>query len=529
MNGASLLAKTLSRAGVKTVFSLSGNQIMPVYDAAIDADLRIIHTRHEGGAVYMADGFAQITGGLGVALVTAAPGFANAISALYSARMNESPVLFLSGDSPVAEDGNAPFQELDQCAMTRPVVKFSGRPETPEELGRMLTHAMNVALSGRPGPIHIALPFDVLNANVDGGTLLTVEESTPEPFTGGPQIAEALAQSQRPIILVGPQLNEGRGQGRAAALRKSCCAPVVCLESPRGLRDPALGAFAEVLRKADLVIGIGKVPDFTMGFARPPAVSADAKLIFLDPEEAAITRARTLSGDRAQLIARADTLSAADAIIAAAKPTERADWLVEVDAAAGYRTDPSTAPGVHPRALCASVQKILDAADDPILVCDGGEFGQWCQALLNAPMRLTNGLSGAIGGCLGYAMAAKVARPEATVILLMGDGTAGFYLAEFETAAREGIDILAIIGNDDVWNAEHQIQIRDYGPDRTMGCTLSPGLRYDHTAETLGCYGAHIGEESEIQSVLHAALAADKPACINVAIASLAAPKFQRG
>lgn len=528
MNGATLLAQTLSRAGVKTVFSLSGNQIMPVYDAAIDADLRIIHTRHEGGAVYMADGFAQVTGGLGVALVTAAPGFANAISALYSARMNESPVLFLSGDSPVSEDGNAPFQELDQCAMTREVVKFAGRPDTPEALGQMLRHAIGVALSGRPGPVHIALPFDVLNATVSAGAVPEITQIPPAPFTQAAEIADALAQAQRPVILVGPHLNEGRGQGRAAALREACAAPVVCLESPRGLRDPALGAFAEVLREADLIIGIGKVPDFTMGFARPPAVSADAKLIFLDPEEPAITRARNLSGDRALLIAQADTQAAADAIITAAKPASRPDWLAKTDAATGYRTDPSTAPGVHPRALCAAIQRVLDAAEEPILVCDGGEFGQWCQALLHAPMRLTNGLSGAIGGCLGYAIAAKTARPNATVVVVMGDGTVGFYLAEFETAAREGIEITAVIGNDDVWNAEHQIQIRDYGPDRTMGCTLSPGLRYDRTAETLGCFGAHIADEADIEPALKAALDSGKPACLNVAIASLAAPVFKR-
>ena len=127
MNGAAALTQTLRNAGVDTVFSLSGNQIMPVYDAAIDSELRLIHTRHEAAAVYMADGWAQVTGQLGVALVTAAPGFANAISALYTARMQEVPVLFLSGDSPVSGDGSGTFQELDQVAIASPVVKHSVR------------------------------------------------------------------------------------------------------------------------------------------------------------------------------------------------------------------------------------------------------------------------------------------------------------------------------------------------------------------------------------------------------------------
>jgi len=167
MNGAAALTQTLRNAGVETVFSLSGNQIMPVYDAAIDSGLRIVHTRHEAAAVYMADGWAQVTGELGVALVTAAPGFANAISALYTARMQEVPVLFLSGDSPVGGDGTGTFQELDQVAIASPVVKHSVRAMSTETLGKTIAEAIRIAKSGRPGPVHVALPFDVLKN--DGG------------------------------------------------------------------------------------------------------------------------------------------------------------------------------------------------------------------------------------------------------------------------------------------------------------------------------------------------------------------------
>jgi len=528
MNGARLLTRCLRAAGVETVFSLSGNQIMPVYDAAIDDGLRIIHTRHEGGAVYMADGFAQASGTLGVALVTAAPGFANALSAVYSARMNESPVLFLSGDSPVREDGNAPFQELDQCAMAAPVVKASFRPTSTAELGAMLGEAIRTALSGRQGPVHIALPADILNAGANDGDMPSDLSPRPLPFEDAQTVAAALAKAKRPMIVTGPMLNEGRGAGRAAMLREATGAPVVCLESPRGLRDPALGAFVEMLPQADLILGIGKVPDFTMGFARPPAIAETAQLIFVDPDEAALERARTLSASRLALAARADPAACADALSDAAQKVDRSDWCAAVDAAIGYRDDPSTAPGIHPRTVCARLQATLDAAPDPVLVCDGGEFGQWAQALLHAPMRLTNGLSGAIGGGIGYAIGAKLARPDATVILTMGDGTAGFTLAELDTAARADAPFLGVIGNDARWNAERHIQIRDYGEDRALGCDLDPDTRYDNAAVALGCHGAKIVDEERIVPVIEAAMASGKPAILDIAIASLAAPVFRR-
>lgn len=530
MNGAALLTRTLRNAGVETVFSLSGNQIMPVFDASIDDNLRLIHTRHEAGAVYMADSFAQVTGGLGVALITAAPGFANALSAVYSARMNESPVLFLSGDSPVGENGNAPFQELDQCAMAAPVVKYTARPQTPEELGEMLAEAIRIALSGRPGPVHIALPFDVLNATVSPDAVPSADALVPpvQELTEAGAVAAALGTAKRPVILVGPALNEGRGGGRAEALRKATGAPVICLESPRGLRDPALGAFVEVLNKADLVLGIGKVPDFTNGFMRPPAVAENLRLMFIDSETAALDRAKSLGGERVEVMAQADAAASVDALLKICEPMDRADWLGIVDDAVTYRTDPATAPGIHPRAVCKGVQDALDAADEAILICDGGEFGQWAQALVHAPMRVTNGLSGAIGGGTCYAIGAKVARPDATVIVLMGDGTAGFYLAEFDTAVREKVAFTAVIGNDSCWNAEHHIQLRDYGENRTVGCTLNPDARYDLAAAGLGCHGANVTEESGFPAALQTALASGKTACLDVRIASLAAPVFRR-
>ena len=169
---------------------------------------------------------------------------------------------------------------------------------------------------------------------------------------------------------------------------------------------------------------------------------------------------------------------------------------------------------------------MLDTVAEPILVCDGGEFGQWAQALCTAPVRIVNGLSGAIGGGLCHALAAKLARPRATVVAMMGDGTAGFHFAELDTAVREGAAFVNVIGNDFRWNAEHQIQLREYGPDRLIGCDLAPSARYDLAAAGLGCHGEHVTDPTGLDAALSRALASGRPACLNVEIDGVAAPVF---
>ena len=531
MNGAGLLVDTLVRAGVRRLFSLSGNQIMPVYDACIDAGISIVHVRHESAAVHMADAWAQITGELGVALVTAGPGFGNALSALFSARHSESPVLLLSGDSPVGADGNGAFQEMPQVEITRPIVKTACRPSRVERLGHETAAAIACARSGRPGPAHVALPFDLLNAAAGdecqvGSTEL---ERRPLPLSGPftDEIADLIARAKRPIVLTGPCMNRSRESERLSALQRLLRVPVVSMESPRGLRDPALGAFSDVLAASDLVVMLGKSIDFSVGFARPPAVNAAAGLVVVDPDHDVIERARRIAGERIAVSACADPDLAIDAIAAAAPAVADHGWSGEVAEAVADRTvHPESDVGFHPRAVCEAVQRILDSAAEPILVCDGGEFGQWSQALCTAPTRIINGLSGAIGGGLCHGLAAKLARPEATVIAMMGDGSAGFHFAELDTAVREGAAFINVIGNDFRWNAEHQIQLRDYGPDRLIGCDLAPSARYDVAAAGFGCHGEHVTQAAGLDAALGRALASGRPACVNVEIDGVAAPTF---
>ena len=531
MRGADLLVQTLAKAGIETIFTLSGNQIMPVFDACLSAGIKLIHVRHEAACVFMADAHAQLTGKPGVALVTAAPGFANALGPLYSATGAESPVILLSGDSPRDQDGTGAFQELDQVAVAEPLTKLSFRPRKAAALGDDMAQALRAAAAGRPGPVHMALPFDLLNEDV--GDVELPSEINLAPETVGPDadtlgvLTAALTGAARPVILTGPVLNPSRAGGLLEQLADAADAPVISMESPRGLNDPCLGDFAEVLGKADVIVSLGKYLDFTTGFAKPPAMGENCRFLVVDPDAIILGRARRALGPRLRYAARADSGAAVETLIAELDGGDaRTEWRAEMAAAIAQRPPApvETSDGaMHPMVLCAAVQRMLDAADDPILIVDGGEFGQWAQACISAPTRVINGPGGAIGGALCYALGAKVARPDATVVVLMGDGTVGFHFAEFETAHRYGADFTCVIGHDARWNAEVQIQMRDYGPDRVYECNLDP-TRYDQAAEGFGCHGEHVDGPADLDAALQRADDSGLPALVNVPIEGLPAP-----
>jgi acetolactate synthase-1/2/3 large subunit len=532
MLGSQLVVRALARQGVTTVFSLSGNQIMPVYDACLDAGIRIVHVRHEAAAVSMADAWAQVTGGVGVALLTAGPGLANGLAPLMSALHAESPVLLLSGDTPLAEDGLGAFQELDQAGMTRPVTKAARRVRSLDELAGAVDQAIALALAPRRGPVHLALPFDLLTADSALAALPPLPAAEPTPSADAATIdtlAALLAQARNPLVLAGPDAARAHSHAAWQARGERLATPVLRLESPRGLRDPSLGAAAECLAGADLLVLAGKPLDFTLGFGRSTVFAPQAHVVVLDPDPALVARARRLLGDRLALACVCEPGAALDAAAARGAP-ERTDWRRQVAAALAARSQANPAPiapgRIGSRALCEQVQQFLATAAEPIVVCDGGEFGQWAQAFCQAPVRIVNGVAGAIGGGLPQAIAAKIARPEATVVVLMGDGTAGFHLMELDTAVREAAPVIAVVGNDLRWNAEHQIQLRNYGADRLVGCQLAESARYHAVAQALGGFGTAVRAEADIAAALRQAQASGLPACIDVAIDGQPAPVF---
>ena len=196
-------------------------------------------------------------------------------------------------------------------------------------------------------------------------------------------------------------------------------------------------------------------------------------------------------------------------------------WLKEVRDAIAYR--PAEWDRLHTVQVLRALQPILDEHAESVFVCDGGEFGQWAQACLSAPHRVINGVAGSIGAALPFAVAARLAQPEAPVIAVMGDGTFGFHPAEIDTAVRYKLPFVAIVGNDARWNAEYQIQLRAYGSARAQGCELLP-TRYDRVVAALGGHGEHVERGAELPAALARAAQSGLPACVNVAIERLPAP-----
>ena len=486
MRGADVLARTLAAAGVRHVFALSGNHVMPVFDAALDAGLNLIHVRHEAAAVHMADAWARLTGEVGVALVTGGPGHANAVSALYTALEAESPVLLLSGHAALGELGKGAFQEMRQAELAAPVTKASWTAQSAARLGQDLARAMREAKSGRPGPAHLSLPQDVLEATA---------EIDPKPDfsfdTRRTAFPEELLKAKRPLVIAGPAMMRAADVQR---LEAASGVPVIGMESPRGVNDPSLGKLAEVLGQADAVLLLGKRPDFTLKFGKAFA-------------------------DGCRLLR-------ADAVPEAPAQGQESSWLEEVRSALAYRPPEwkDIEGSLHPVAVCRVVQKILQAPD-AVLVGDGGEFGQWAQACLHAPRRVINGPAGSIGSALPLAAAAKLAFPHAPVVAMMGDGTFGFHMSEIDTAVRHGLSYIAVIGNDACWNAEYQIQLRAYGKDRARGLDLLP-TRYGAAAAALGAYGEDVLAFSDLEAALGKAIGEKRPSCINVMIERLPAPRY---
>jgi acetolactate synthase-1/2/3 large subunit len=508
LRGADIVAQTLKRLGCRRVFTLSGNHIMSIFDAALDAELDLVHVRHEAAAVHMADGWGRLTETPGVALVTAGPGHLNAVSALYSAYMAESPLVFLSGHAPRSQRGKGAFQEIDQVGAARPVVKAAWVAESSDGLGDDIAGDLLEATVADPREEPAPLRLDEARA----------------PDASLRRIVDVLADAKRPLILLGPAMARPRRRAIVDRFCEVTGIPALAMESPRGINDPALHAASASLPEADVVLLLGKALDYSFG--QPPAFSPNARLLRIDVDVS--------SSERFAISAAADPAAAIQDLTTAARGRswQRSAWADEVRSArAAWPAEWTSlsrrdSPPIHPLRVCAALQPLLEKG--ALLVADGGEFGQWAQAGLEAQTRMINGLSGSIGSAIPLALAAKVAEPQRTVLAVLGDGTFGFHAMEMDTAVRYRLPILTIVGNDARWNAEHQLQRQHYGDARTVGCELLP-TRYDEVVTAMGGYGELVERAENLAPALGRALDSGKPACLNVLIDGVAAPTYGTG
>lgn len=541
LRGADIVMRTLERAGHDTIFTLSGNHIMSLFDAAIDTRHRLVHTRHEAAAVHMADAWGRLTGRPGIAMVTGGPGHANATAALMTALGQESPLVLLSGHTETDQLGRGGFQELRQAEMASHVAKASWTAGSVATLGADVAKAIRIARSARPGPVHLSLPSDLLDA-----TIAEAEVAWPAPddFSAGAvelsdPIADAvlgvIATARRPFLLAGPALSNRTGRDLLQRIETALRIPTAIMESPRGFNDATLGAFADAIRRADLIVLLGKALDFTLRFGAPPAVDPDCRWVVIDPEATLVDRAIREKRNQVAFACVADSRAAGEALIRRANAAGDAGWFEEVRAVltnrpASWATLVSKTPGkLHPVEVFRALKPHVTTNPDTVLICDGGEFAQWGQSVLPVvPRRMINGVGGSIGSSLPMACAARVVEQDAPVFVVLGDGTFGFHMAEFETAVRCNLPFVAIVGTDARWNAEYNLQVRDYGPNRTFGCELLP-TRYDLVVAALGGHGELVQSADELQGAIERSLASGKPACINVMIESIPAPLVRTG
>jgi acetolactate synthase-1/2/3 large subunit len=540
LRGADIVARTLEEMGVTRIFTLSGNHVMPIFDALLSTRIQLIHGRHEAACVHMADAWGRLTGEPGIALVTGGQGHSNAVAALYTALASESPLVLLSGHAPLSELGRGAFQEMAQADLARPVTKASWTAHAAATIGSDIAKAMELAVAGRPGPVHVSLPVDLLEQTIpdDQLTRTTRNESRPHPLLA-PNVADKLISHLRaatkPLLICGPAVCTERGRAAMRQAANALDVPVIGMESPRGINDPGLGAFAEILEEADLVVLVGKPLDFTLRFGESPALSPTCKWIVIDPDAALISRAEAAVQKRLVLSEVGDAKAAIKTLIENSIKTHNSPsaWHERVREALAYEpaqwksARAKDAGRLHPVEMCRAVSSFIEKHQGATFVSDGGEIGQWAQALVRTDQRMINGIAGTIGVSLPFAIAAKLARPDDPVVAVMGDGTFGFHMAEFDTAVRYHLPLIVVVGNDARWNAEYQIQLRQYGAARAKNCDLLPS-RYDLAVEALGGFGALVSSADDLPDALDRAYLSRKPACINVMIESVAAPIIRR-
>ncbi len=543
LTGAHLVMRALKMEGIRRVFTIVGDTILPLCDAAVDEGIQLIDTRHEGAAMAMADGWARVTGEAAVAMFTGGPGFANAISGLPNIYTSESPVVFIAGCSELAERGQSAFQEIDQVAMAAPVSKGAWLVHDRRRIPEFVATAFRTAMAGRPGPVHLTIPIDIQEQEASEEEL---PHSQPREYRhqgrtqGDPHLideaVELLRHARRPVVIAG---NPARYSITSEALEQFIeitGLPLFTVEQARGLvsddhplcfgyADAALNDAARHFREADVVLLLGKRLDHRYRYGQPPYFNATARLIQVDPSEAEIGRNRGVAlgilGDLGAVVGQLTEkvrlnswkgLGSWTDQLRAARQSQRERLL-------SYATDEQP---LHPMRVHKEVEQFID--EDSVLVFDGGDYVQWARVYMKARkpghwMRL--GPLSHLGCGLPFALAAKLALPQAKVFLFIGDGSIGFYLMEYDTAIRHNLPITAVMGNDAAWGIDKNFQLAYYG--RAVGTDLR-SVRYDRVGEALGGYGEHVETAEEIGPAIQRALASGKPSLVNITVGSMRSP-----
>ena len=526
ITGSALLARALARQGIETLFYLMG---APTYDAAnacIAEGIRLLDGRHEQGVAFMAQAHARVLGRPSVCMASSGPGTVNLASGLANALVDCAPVVALGGASPLAQFASGAFQEIDQVAIMRPVTKWAERVYEARRIPQYLNMAFGQAVSGKPGPVYLDFPGDVLDQEVDEQSVRWPGKSKGLARAAASMEAvsaavELLEKARRPIILTGSGILWSQAAAQLQKLVEATGIPFYTTPQGRGViaEDHPLfyaNARSAAYKEADLVLVVGTRLNHVFGFGRPPRFSASAPFIRIDtdPEEIGATPRLELGivGD-----ARTVLEQLCKALPDRVTPALYSEWRGRLAAIERERAPASEKRlandqvPIHPLRLCRELRDFIDR--DAVLVVDGQEILNYGRQTLSsfAPgHRLNSGPFGTMGVGVPFGVGAKAAKPGTQVVVLSGDGAFGLNAMELDTAVRHKLPILVVISVNGGWTADPERR----KPARDLGYT-----RYDRMAEALGCHAQFVEQPGEIRPALERAaraLADGKPAVVNV-------------
>lgn len=501
MTVAETVAAFLAARGVERVFALCGGHVMPIWMAVDAAGIAIIDVRDERAAVHMAQAHAELTGGLGAAMVTAGPGVTNALTGIANAHVSRAPVLVLSGTPPTAQENRGALQDLDHLALAAPVTRYARTLRDPAHTARELDEAAARALGegGEPGPAFVQVPTDLLRAAVpEAGRRAEHLAARPRPRLqpdpdDAARAADLIWSARRPLAISGRGAR-GAGAELRALLDRSGCAYLDTGESRGLVPDDHPAAVAAMrgaaLSGADLVVTVGRKLDFQLAYGSP-AVFGAARFVRI-----ADTAGELRDNRRGAVEILASPAPALAAIVAAAgnrTPAVDREWIESLrrghaERAARLRRALAEAPPgrdgrMHPNRLIGALRDRLD--DDSIVVVDGGDFLSFARVGLSAPVVLDPGPFGCIGVGVPYGVAAALACPDKKVLVATGDGAFGFNALEIDTAVRHGARVVFVVANNGAWQIEVHDQAERYG--KIVGTRLQFA---DHAAMARG-FGLH--------------------------------------
>lgn len=523
-HGGELVARALAQQGVDTVYTLCGGHIAPIYDGCLNNHIGIIDFRHEQAAAHAADAHARLTRNIGVAIVTAGPGVTDAVTGVANAYQARSPLLLLGGAAPIATRGKGALQEMPQTDLFKTFTKASFTIERTEDIPAKLHEAFVAALSGRPGPVFVELPVDILFNTIEAPPILP--RYVPAPIA--PELStvqamfEILRSAKRPVLVAGTQVY---WDDASAALREFTDAtgiPVYTNGGGRGalpMSHPHCfkASRGKALRQADAILLIGTPLDFRLKYGedwRP-----DVKVIQVDNDPAELGRNR-----RADVMTSAHARLILEALSEGMQGVRFDDWLDDVQKLEQpFLNDLqkwkalADVPVNHFR-FAAAIESIID--DNTILIGDGGDIVSACAKVLDvnvAGMWMDPGPLGCLGVGIPFAIAAKHIYPDKKVLIINGDGAFGLNGFEFDTAIRFGLPMVSIVGNDAGWGQIRTPVQAMLGEDRAPATHLAL-THYERVVEALGGYGEFITDPDDIADALRRAFNSAQPACINVVL-----------